>query len=94
MFRRVIDEFGTLDILVNNAGLQRDVPLVEMSLEEWHESVIYRRAYVVHSMDHVVEVPIPGGAGAANGVTARGRFFPCVRSGLRRRRHEGIGSAR
>jgi DNA-binding CsgD family transcriptional regulator len=31
-----------------------------MSLEEWHESVIYRRAYVVHSMDHVVEVPIPG----------------------------------
>lgn len=31
-----------------------------MSSEEWHESVIYRRAYSVHSMRHVVEVPIVG----------------------------------
>jgi DNA-binding CsgD family transcriptional regulator len=35
-----------------------------MSIEEWHESVIFRRAYVVHSMDHVVEVPIAGGGEA------------------------------
>ena len=26
MFRRMIDEFGTIDILVNNAGLQQDAP--------------------------------------------------------------------
>jgi DNA-binding CsgD family transcriptional regulator len=31
-----------------------------MSSEEWHESVIYRRAYSIHSMHHVVEVPIVG----------------------------------
>jgi DNA-binding CsgD family transcriptional regulator len=31
-----------------------------MSSEEWRESVIYRRAYAVHSMQHVVEVPILG----------------------------------
>ena len=29
-----------------------------MSADEWRESVIFRRAYSVHSMQHVVEVPI------------------------------------
>lgn len=37
MFERVIHEFGTLDILVNNAGVQRDAPLVEMTVEQWNE---------------------------------------------------------
>jgi DNA-binding CsgD family transcriptional regulator len=31
-----------------------------MSVEEWHESEIYRRAYSLHSMEHVVEVPLIG----------------------------------
>jgi DNA-binding CsgD family transcriptional regulator len=29
-----------------------------MSADEWRESLIFRRAYSVHSMQHVVEVPI------------------------------------
>ena len=29
-----------------------------MSADEWRESVIFRRAYALHSMQHVVEVPI------------------------------------
>ncbi len=35
MFKRMIDEFGTVDILVNNAGLQRDAPFDEMTLDDW-----------------------------------------------------------
>jgi len=35
MFERMIGAYGTIDILVNNAGLQRDAPLVEMSLKDW-----------------------------------------------------------
>jgi glucose 1-dehydrogenase len=35
MFRRVIDEFGTIDILVNNAGVQVDAPIDEMTLRQW-----------------------------------------------------------
>ncbi len=35
MFRRTIDEFGTIDILVNNAGLQKDAPFDEMTLADW-----------------------------------------------------------
>jgi glucose 1-dehydrogenase len=36
MFRRMIDEFGTIDILVNNAGRQRDAAFHEMTLEQWN----------------------------------------------------------
>lgn len=37
MFKRVLDEFGTLDILVANAGIQRDAPIGEMTLAQWNE---------------------------------------------------------
>ncbi len=36
MFTKVIKEFGTIDILVNNAGIQRDAPLLEMTLDQWN----------------------------------------------------------
>ena len=39
LFRTVKEEFGTVHILVNNSGIQKDAPLVEMSLADW-ESVI------------------------------------------------------
>ena len=35
MFAATVQAFGTVDILVNNAGLQRDAPLVDMTLEQW-----------------------------------------------------------
>jgi glucose 1-dehydrogenase len=35
MFRRMLDEFGTIDILVNNAGVQRDAAFHEMTIEQW-----------------------------------------------------------
>jgi glucose 1-dehydrogenase len=35
MFRRMIQEFGTIDILVNNAGLQKDAPIDKMTLADW-----------------------------------------------------------
>ncbi len=39
MFREAIAALGTLHILVNNAGIQRDAPLLEMTLRDW-EAVI------------------------------------------------------
>ncbi len=35
MFRRAVDELGTIDILVNNAGLQRDARIEDMTLAQW-----------------------------------------------------------
>jgi glucose 1-dehydrogenase len=36
MFKRMVEEFGTIDILVNNAGLQRDAAFHEMTLTQWN----------------------------------------------------------
>jgi glucose 1-dehydrogenase len=36
MFAKAIDHFGTLHICVSNAGLQRDAPLLDMTLEQWN----------------------------------------------------------
>jgi glucose 1-dehydrogenase len=36
MFRRAVEQFGTIDILVNNAGLQRDAAFHEMTLAQWN----------------------------------------------------------
>jgi glucose 1-dehydrogenase len=36
MFKRMMDEFGTIDILVANAGLQRDAAFTEMTLAQWN----------------------------------------------------------
>lgn len=39
MFRTAIEHFGTVDILINNAGLQKDAPVVEMTLKEWQRVI-------------------------------------------------------
>ena len=35
----VIEQFGTFHILVNNAGIQRDAPLLEMTLDDWNKVI-------------------------------------------------------
>src|SRR5262247_1195233 len=35
MFKKMIQEFGTIDILVNNAGLQKDASMDQMTLADW-----------------------------------------------------------
>jgi glucose 1-dehydrogenase len=39
MFRRALDEFGTIDILINNAGLQRDAAFEDLTLEQWNQVI-------------------------------------------------------
>jgi len=36
LFAQTIQTYGTVDILVNNAGLQKDAPLVDMTLAQWN----------------------------------------------------------
>ena len=36
MFKKMIDQFGTIDILVNNAGLQQDANIDDMTLQQWN----------------------------------------------------------
>jgi glucose 1-dehydrogenase len=36
MFKKMIQEFGTIDIMVSNAGLQWDAALTDMTIDMWH----------------------------------------------------------
>jgi glucose 1-dehydrogenase len=36
MFKKMIQELGTIDILVSNAGLQRDAALTDMTVDMWN----------------------------------------------------------
>jgi glucose 1-dehydrogenase len=39
MFHQIIAEFGTLEILVNNAGIEKEAPILELSLELWEQVI-------------------------------------------------------
>ena len=36
MFEKAVSEFGAIDIVVTNSGIQKDSPIVDMSLEDWN----------------------------------------------------------
>ena len=39
MFKKTIEELGTIDILVNNAGIQIDAPIDKMTIEQWNSVI-------------------------------------------------------
>ena len=39
MFKKMMQDFGTIDILVNDAGLQRDSAFPEMTLAQWNKVI-------------------------------------------------------
>src|ERR1700730_4647947 len=39
MFKRAIEELGTVDILVNNAGIQSNAPVDRMPIEHWNSEL-------------------------------------------------------
>jgi glucose 1-dehydrogenase len=39
MFKRAIEELGTIDILINNAGIQRNSPIDSMTIEQWNSVI-------------------------------------------------------
>jgi 3-oxoacyl-[acyl-carrier protein] reductase len=59
MISTAVGQFGHLDILVNNAGIRRETPLLEMTLEEWHEvfAVVLDAAFLTTkaAMPHLIE---------------------------------------
>ena len=39
MFEKAIETYGAIDILISNAGIQKDAPLLEMSVADWEKVI-------------------------------------------------------
>jgi glucose 1-dehydrogenase len=39
MFKRMLQQFGTIDVLVNNAGLQQDAAFEDLTLAQWNKVI-------------------------------------------------------
>ena len=39
VFSKVVQQFGQLDILINNAGIYKPRPAMELSKEEWEQTI-------------------------------------------------------
>lgn len=65
MVAQTIDEFGQVDILVNNAarGTFNSADVVDMSLEEWHESLLINLSGAMHCCQEVLKDMIPRRSG-------------------------------
>jgi glucose 1-dehydrogenase len=37
LIEQTVKQYGRIDVLVNNAGIQEDLPLTEISIEEWYK---------------------------------------------------------
>ena len=64
LFAAALDEFGRVDILVNNAGvLTPRKPLVEVTVEEWNQSIAGNLTSVFLCMREALRSMIPNGSG-------------------------------
>lgn len=60
---KTVDEFGGIDILVNNAGIYPNIPLSEMSTEDFMKVIEVNLKSVYLTTKHVSEVMIKAGRG-------------------------------
>ena len=72
MFKKTIDEFGTLDVLINNAGIQKDSAFSSMTLDQWSKVINTNLTGQFLCAREAIQVfekkPSPGPKGKAKGV--------------------------
>lgn len=102
----VIGAFGTLDILVNNAGIMKETPLLELSPEEWRETIetnltgyfLCSRVVAAHMVKNKTgsiiniasQLAYKGGVGLAHYSAAKGGVLSLTRSAARELADHGI----
>jgi glucose 1-dehydrogenase len=69
-------QLGGLDLLVNNAGIEKQIPLVEMSLQDWSAVVQTNLTGAFLCLREAAKVMIEGGGGTIVNMSSVHEFIP------------------
>lgn len=76
MVAQAADAFGGLDLLVNNAGIEKQVPLLEMSLEDWEKVLRTNLTGSFLCLREAGKVMAAGGGGVVVNMSSVHEFIP------------------
>lgn len=72
VFDNVLARYGTIDILVNNAGIMRNMPITEMTDEDWEDVIkINLKSYFLYCRD-AIKIMKEKGYGRIINISSRG----------------------
>jgi glucose 1-dehydrogenase len=76
MVDRALKELGGLDLLVNNAGIEKQIPLLEMSLDEWNAVIGTNLTGAFLCMREAGKAIVDGGGGVIVNMSSVHEFIP------------------
>jgi glucose 1-dehydrogenase len=76
MVDRALKELGGLDLLVNNAGIEKQIPLLEMSLDEWNAVIGTNLTGAFLCMREAGRAIVDGGGGVIVNMSSVHEFIP------------------
>lgn len=76
MVSQTVEEFGGLDLLVNNAGIEKQIPLLEMSLQDWNAVIGTNLTGAFLCMREAGKVMAAGAGGVIVNMSSVHEFIP------------------
>ncbi len=76
MVTDAVKEFGGLDLLVNNAGIEKQIPLLEMALDDWNAVISTNLTGAFLCTREAGKAIADGGGGAIINMSSVHEFIP------------------
>lgn len=76
LVKQTMEQLGGLDLLVNNAGIEKQIPLVEMSLQDWNAVLQTNLTGAFLCLREAAKVMVGNGGGTIVNMSSVHEFIP------------------